>query len=326
MAAPLSRRDLLTHSTTLAALGLTSAAGCTELDVLGGADTGLGAELGTWLPAPETFPGRESQVGHYYSWGADLTRIRSSPDHFQAFFRGPDQSRVDHLGIDVQDVDRMFSVSFVVTVLTGDFDADTVADSLRSQGLEAAGTVDDARVFEDQVAAAGPDAQARPYRLAVGDSYVVEMPLGVTELPPSTVGHLVETHAGDVQRYTEANSALDTLLDAQRKTLSISGEVHERVGESRADPTSGSFVGLVAQGTAVEVADDILRLQLISVFDDPDDVDREALDTYAAERARVGDSSRAPNYEHAGTTVDGRVARIVLETPIGDLPTPTSSR
>jgi len=53
MPSPLSRRDLLTRSTTLAALGATGAvAGCTELDVFGGAGRDFRTRLRRWLPAP----------------------------------------------------------------------------------------------------------------------------------------------------------------------------------------------------------------------------------------------------------------------------------
>jgi len=327
MPSPLSRRDLLTRSAALAALGATgSLAGCTELDVLGGSDDDLVEELRTWLPAPETFSS-DAPPGRYFFFGSDLTRVRAAPERAETMLNVPEQSRVDHLGVDAEDVDRAFQISFVSTVLAGDFDSGSVADALTSTGLDPDGAVGDFRLFEGKLEppGTGSDGPPRRHRIAVGSSHVVEMRLDTTELPPSTVDRIVETHEGERERYADANADIAALLDAQGDAMGVSGRARpEPVDEQQSAPESGSFVGLVASGSAVEVSGDVLRLNQVSVLDSPDDIDREAIANFVEQLTTTDDGIF--DYDHVETTVDDRVVQVVFETPLDELHTPTSPR
>jgi hypothetical protein len=325
MPAPLSRRDLLTRSTTLAALGAGALAGCAELDVLGGSGPALRDAMRRWLPAPETLPSTDSPVENYFFQGVDLAAVRSAPDRFGELVLPPREEMLSPLGVTPANVDVSMTVAFSMRVHLGEIDVDAVAETLRAEGFERAGEDGDVRLFRGHPSAdrRSEGREGSVHWVGVGDSSVVYVPW--MDRGDETVGALLGANRGDVRRHAESDDGVEALIRAGDGLMGINGSSTEPVREPGADPAIGTFPGMVASGGGFDAAGESVRLHTLAVFEDAGSVPADSFDAYVDEQTAPPDDESVPNYTHHETTVDGRVARIVLEADTAELPTPASS-
>jgi hypothetical protein len=320
MPSNLSRRDLLTRSTELAALGASGAlAGCTELDVLGGPDAALTDQLRPWLPAPgaltDTGPEASERFANYSVNAFDQAAIRSGSDRLHAAVGQRYGELLESLDLALGDLRMSASLGFFPTVLAIDHDPDAVEAALDGERV---GTAGDFRLLRNR------DTTDDDFeRLFAADgSYLVSVPIGRFAIDAREVAEtLIRTRAGEQRRYVEADDDLGVVFDRVGGAVGLNASRIERVGESEESVETGYFAGTVANGTGFVIDGDHLLFRRITVFADEDAVDRAKVDEYVA--AATADDSGPFDLEHRETDVGGRVAEVVMATDLADVPTPS---
>lgn len=270
---------------------LLAGAGIALLSPLSGCAGGLG--FGSSGPHPiEQFVPSATALGPYGStlrendyavWGVDVSDIRARLDGMSEDARKtfdtniPVRDGVAHedVGIPYDDVDRVALAGtprvnslprgvdhlgmLVASVTTGDFDHETVVDALDGDLLrEDYGGV--ARFLDD------------------GLSYAVDDGWLVTGFDRA-VRAAVDSRRGDVDRYVDADPAIDRIVTDLTGTTFFSAMRHDR--HETTDVENGTLRGQIAEGFGYSFTDETPTLDAVLVFDDAESIDEGAVTDWA---------------------------------------------
>ncbi len=327
MAPDLARRRLLERTLAASAVGsVGSLSGCLDVSLFGDGPRPLASEMRRWGPSPASLPETEPRdAANYVLSGTDFRVARSAPERIRTTQLDPVVRRVAPLGLSAGDLRGSVGIGFVATVLRAEYDGDAVSDRLAEGGFDREGERGEFRLFRGELPVGGLDGerQTQPVVVGLDGKYVVTVPSNAATAPDEddVVDTVASAGAGNTPRYAEVNNALDTLLSALERGLSVWASPVDPVTEADASPETGRFAGLVGRSRGVDLDGDVVRLRQLFLFDDPDSVDRTAVDAYVRSRWGEGESRV---FHHRVTTVDGRIVRLGHEAAIDDVPTPRS--
>lgn len=290
-----TRRRLLRAGSAVLATGITtSTTGClSDLPPLGREQTYGRVDVPPadepayrrWLPAPATF---EDGGSHYRVTYVEPSSIAGDePEEFVGR-RAVEKASVDHFGIGFEEYDAYLNCD-LGTVIEAEFDVSAVANALAQNGYEPDGSYRGYELF------ARSDV---PRRAAVREGTVVWSSRRVHNNPD--VGALVDTAAGDRQRYHDASPSFERITDA--------------IGASRLVVVGPSFGGLTADAELAAVgfrfADGAAYQVVDLLFPDGavPTVDRFARDVRGVEE--LTDEAEVFDAE-----IDGRLATIETRLP-----------
>lgn len=286
----MNRRQFLTVGSTVATAGL---AGCT--DILGG-DDGAGLDdVGAWLPDPVAI---DSGLDHYaFEARSPAAQAEAVDDLFvESSFR-PDP---EFGSVTVTDVESTISVSNASTAQSqysfdlyfGSFDADWAETNLQNNGYNRVGSNDDLTIYDRNDTAA----------IAVSSDTAIEVThQGSNPDAARLIDTLIDTEAGEVDRYTDAYSDMEVLLDSLPSGHNVEGEAFSEVSENA--PEVGLFEGQVAGGTSETIDGRQVDVTEVLVFLDDRDVVERRIEEYIDESGEFRDFLSRPDYEIDGRSV-----------------------
>jgi hypothetical protein len=269
-----TRRDVLKIGAagSLAVVG--SMAGCSGL--LGG---GGGASYKSWLYAPGTV----GESDHYSFTVTDHQDIRDNEDElgdFYDLFEGQeDRFPLSTMDVDYDEMNRSLSVGDGTgTVVTGSF-----------SGSDAVSELEDNDEFEDDehegytvfVAGGGENATSAPRAIGInGSTAVAARGSAFTDgpEPQDVVETLIDTDAGNEERYGEDNEDMNVVLNRVGSGSIVEGSTQEETEETNAE--QGQFEGEVASGRRIRINGETTTNRQVLVFASSDDVNTNDIETW----------------------------------------------
>jgi hypothetical protein len=294
----LSRRTLLR---TTAVAGTAALAGCSGVLSRG---RGPAAAFGDWLYEPGTVADTDHYLALRYTPGAIAERASSFDgtvyDVLKAF--GSRSRDIVGFGFAQTDAQLVFGKN---SVLTADFESSDVEATLRDDDFAADGTYGEFDVF------LGPNEDVA---VGIGDSNVVVARdsgiFGGGVEAERILRAIVDTEAGDAQRYVDDDTDFGTLVDELGDGAVQSARSHEETDST--DTDDGEFAGEVARGIGSSFVEDGIETTFALVFDEASDVDTNDIDDWVS--ANDGDGTFA-NFESVDVSTSGRTALVTGTEP-----------
>jgi hypothetical protein len=315
---PLSRRRF-GRSLAVAATGATavSLAGCTSAGTdPGDGFDGPGRTLRRWLPAsdvldPESDRYERFQSGFIWSPGAIAAVNERVDDSIFQYLAEQVERRFEPLELGVEDVRTMLTVELDpdVAVAATSGAAAEYADTLEDEGFEEEGPVRGFRLFVTEE-------RTDPSAAFALDGGMVLHARG--EDAPDRLDTALATRAGATPRLVDESPAAvalfdhlggRTLLQARHRTRPLPAD---EAGDGR-----GRFAGTVASGAGATIEGSTFHQRSVTVFDDPDDVDLDAIQDDVERRREDARFVGAP--EDTTVTQDGRVVVVTTQIPLEEL-------
>jgi hypothetical protein len=307
-------RSLVAGATGASAVSL---AGCTSDDTEpGDGFDGPGRTLRRWLPAADALDPESDRYGQFQSgfiWtpGPIVAVNERIDDSIFQYLADQVERRLQPLELGAEDVRTMLTVELdpevAVAATTGA--AADYADTLEDEGFE---EDDPLRGFRLFVTDEGYD-ESTAFVLDGGMVLQVRGRGALDRLDTA-----LATRAGVSPRLVDESPAAVALFDhlggrsllqARHRTRPLSAE-DARDGQ-------GQFAGTVASGAGGTIDGDTFHQRSVTVFDDPDDVDIDAIQDDVDRRREDSRFVGAP--EDTTVTQDGRVVVVTTRMPLEEL-------
>lgn len=258
-------------------------AGC-----IGGGGTGAGDGAGDggvgyadWLPDPETLGGENWHFDHYDFFKIDFDTVQQYESSFDDEVYATFESLADNwplstAGIPFDSVSGMVSLASGIGRFSGDFDSDSVAESLESADFERDGEHGEYEFYS------GPDFTGAAVRDGSLLSVQQTSSIGPDDFE-DILETVIDTKRGENERYAEARENFETLVDELGDGTFVDGTTREKRESDYADPEDGELAGTVARGKNVTVDSDVTTVTHVRVLSSEDDVDMDAVDEWAEE-------------------------------------------
>lgn len=291
-----TRRTLVRRGATAVGLGaIATVAGCSGLDPFG-ADRAYT----DWLPAPGEFV----DGGHY---AVSATDVGSLSTHEDSLDDEPAslERRWDPLGFDWADASMVISVGSLSDVVVAEFSR-----------ADAASTLED-ELFEPETDHRGYTIYVRPNgsrAIGVSDGTLVvsERSSGdnYSNGPVDRVQTVIDASEGEVQRYTEANDDMQTLVEELGSGTYYSGRTYATPDEPVVE--YGYFENSVARGTAISIDGETSAVRTVVVYESAADADTDDLGDWvdASDGSSADEGTRFADVEDISYEGNGRVGVI----------------
>jgi hypothetical protein len=268
-----TRRDVLKIGAAGSLTVVGSMAGCSGL--LGGDG---GASYKSWLYAPGTI----GEEDHYSFTVTDHRDIRDNEDElgdfYDAFESQEDSFPLSAMDVDYDEMNLSISPSNG-TAIRGSF-----------SGSDAVSELEDNEDFEDEdehegytvfVAGGGENATSAPRAIGINGSTAVaerSSPFGDSPDPQDVVETLIDTDAGNEERYGEDNEDMNVVLNRVGSGSIVDGSTQEETEETNAE--QGQFEGEVASGRRIRINGETTTNRQVLVFASSDDVNTNDIETW----------------------------------------------
>jgi hypothetical protein len=281
---------------------IVSLSGCSNLLP---SDSSGGNEYTSWLHEPGEF----GKANHYSVSVLKPKTIHSNPDVFgddlidrMAAVFG---KRFEPAGLDTTDLDRVITTG-VAQVATGSFDESTVTEALTAADYTETAEVNGFQILTNGTPTSMPSTSQhdRHTAFAVNAEAIVRVPSASSVPSPTGIAaELVAVKTGDEQRYTDESESM-ALLTVE---LGDGYEVFTRTVEPRETPVTDTdwFENGVGMGLRRSLSGTTVENRFVFVYETPDDVDTEGIETQIDEAPNTTISSDLQTIEVSSS---GRVA------------------
>jgi len=293
----LTRRSVVRRSLATASLGgVLATAGCSDVtDQSGGDDNTTPDEdeesepapervYADWLPAPAELDDRD----HYSFTHVTVSDYESNEDRIDTESYDPSglEDSWRPLTFDAEDTSRFTTIGTSL-VVEADFSRTDAVSTLEDEGFE-------------------EDSEHNGYTLVVeeGDGQVFAVGDGTLVIADETgiAETILDTEAGDAERYDEASDDMATLIAELGAGSFVTGGTRDE--PDRPDPETGQFQNMVANGNATTINGDTFGGKVVVVYESADDVDTDDLETWV--RANDGPEQRFDGIEDVTYSNEGR--------------------
>lgn len=292
------RRDVVKMGGAAITTGaITGLAGCSSIL---GDDSSLSYD--SWLVSPQIL-----EADNYLFNVFDVAEFVDNEDEFDRDFH-------NEFATSIEDSYSEFRFRFsdfdtLVTgrnfdVITADYDEDDVIDELRANDYTRG---DEYEGYNIQVST--DESQA----WAVGGDEIVGGQAG-REAASSMAKYVVDTEAGDEDRYQDYDQDMEALVDAISSGTFVTGRSHDRHRET--DVESGRFANREAIGSSFDMSGDTTDVELYMVFRSEGDLIARDIEDWAMENLERPGGDIRP-FDETEVSEDGRVATI--ETSISTI-------
>jgi len=305
-----TRRTVLKTGAAVGSLAAVGAlAGCNSL--LGGSDSG---EYADWLPAPAEL---SSDSNHYLFVSIDDTEIRANEDNIGDGYNESQQTArfpLSAMGVDYAAVDTRITAGALGggTVVLGSFSESDVVDELTSNGFEEGSEYSGYTLLTREE---GNEFSTTTELIALnGSTAVSTQSFGGGESDGPTAREsaeaLIDANNGEIDRYTEANDDMSTLVDELGSGVSVFGRTQDAAEETNA--TDGTFAGEVAGGQVANINGDTVEQTRVLVFTSSDDINTSDIETWTESGSEFED------VRNISVSQSGRVATVTAEGDTAD--------
>jgi hypothetical protein len=268
-----TRRDVLKIGAAGSLTVVGSMSGCSGL--LGGDG---GASYKSWLYAPGTI----GEKDHYLFGVIDHQDIRDNEDElgdYYDFFEGQeDRFPLSTMDIDYDDMNQNISLGSGAAI-TGSFSGSDVVSELEDNDeFEDEGDYEGYTLF---VAGGGENATSTPRAIGINGSTAVaagDTPFTDSPDPQDVVETLIDTDAGNEERYGEDNEDMNVVLNRVGSGTIVNGSTQEETEETNAE--QGQFEGRVASGSRIRINGETTANRQVIVFASSDDVNTNDIETW----------------------------------------------
>lgn len=297
--APYTRRGLLRQSVATAVVASSPPfPGCSRVERPLPVDGGSPVYT-DWLPVPE-----DLNVGDHYQFiFADTARLAANeeslggePDGWETVWHPVD--------LDWDETTVAISIASGIGVVAAEFDRDDLVGDLEDANFEDDTDHEGYTIYRDS-----DEQQA----VGVGDGTLVvsDLAYGSPEDadPVDRVRTVIDTNSGDMDRYTEADEDMQTLVDTLDGGDLFRGRTFAPPEEP--NPATGDFEHAVARGTAITIDGETSAYTTVVVFETADDALNHGLSAWVHANDGVGDEgTRFDDVEDITITRNGRAGVI----------------